>query len=112
MHRQTKNKAGVRTVPLVSPYEKLPTTRKALRRALAPHGITIQSLRHSYSCILKRQGIHVTTAQRLLGHSDPKVTLAIYTQVLDNEIDDTGVMLRSFVENLKAKISILTREKL
>jgi integrase len=41
----------------------------------------------------------VTTAQRLLGHSDPKVTLAIYTAVLDSEIDDTGAMLRTFIGN-------------
>jgi integrase len=99
VHGQTKSKAGVRTVPLVSPFRKFPTTRKALRKALAPHGITIHSLRHTYAYLLKSKGVHVTTAQRLLGHSDPKVTLAIYTQVLDNEIDDTGVMLRSFIGN-------------
>jgi integrase len=84
VHGQTKSKAGVRTVPLVSPFKKFPTTRKALRKALAPHGITIHSLRHTYAYLLKSKGVHVTTAQRLLGHSDPKVTLAIYTQVLDS----------------------------
>jgi integrase len=31
--------------------------------------------------------------QRLLGHSDPRVTMGIYTQVLDNEIDDVGLLL-------------------
>jgi integrase len=103
VHGQTKSRAGVRTVPLVSPFKKFPATRKALRRALAPHGITIHSLRHSYAYLLKSRGIHVTTAQRLLGHSDPKVTLAIYTHVLDNEIDDTGMTLRLFIGNEKAK---------
>ena len=43
--------------------------------------------------LLKQQGVHVTTAQRLLGHSDPRVTMGIYTQVLDNEIDDVGLLL-------------------
>ena len=33
------------------------------------------------------------SAQRLLGHSDPRVTMSIYTQVLDNEIDDVGLLL-------------------
>jgi integrase len=99
VHGQTKSKAGVRTVPLVSPFKPLPATRKALRKVLAPHGITIHSLRHTYAYLLKSKGVHVTTAQRLLGHSDPKVTLAIYTQVLDNEIDETGEMLRSFIGN-------------
>ena len=35
----------------------------------------------------------VATAQRLLGHSDPRVTMNVYTQVLDNEIDDVGLLL-------------------
>jgi integrase len=97
VHGQTKSKAGVRVVPLISPFQPLPATRKALRKVLLPHGVTIHSLRHTYAYLLKSKGVHVTTAQRLLGHSDPKVTLAIYTQVLDNEIDDTGVLLRSFI---------------
>jgi hypothetical protein len=42
---------------------------------------------------LKSKGVHVTTAQKLLGHSDPKITLAVYTRVLDTEIDDVGNVL-------------------
>jgi len=99
VHGKTKSRAGVRTVPLISPFKKFPTTRRPLRRVLYPHGITIHSLRHSYAYLLKTQGVHVTTAQKLLGHSDPKVTLAVYTQVLDSEIDDTGALLRAFIGN-------------
>jgi hypothetical protein len=33
-----------------------------------------------------------------LGHSDPKVTLAVYTQVLDNEIDEAGDILKIMVD--------------
>ena len=99
VHGQTKSKAGVLVVPLISEFKFLPQTRRPLRRVLAPYGVTIHSLRHTYAYLLKTRGVHVTTAQRLLGHSDPKVTLAIYTQVLDNEIDDTGVALRSFIGN-------------
>ena len=97
VHGKTKSRAGVRTVPLVSPFKKFPTTRRPLRRVLKPHGITIHSLRHSYAYLLKLKGVHVTTAQKLLGHSDPKVTLSVYTQVLDTEIDDTGALLRAFI---------------
>ena len=102
VHGQTKSRAGVRVVPLISPFKHLPATRKPLRMVLAPHGITIHSLRHTYAYLLKSKGVHVTTAQRLLGHSDPKVTLAIYTQVLDSEIDDTGELLKSFIGNERA----------
>lgn len=39
----------------------------------------------------------MTTAQRLLGHSDPLMTLKVYTSVLDSEIDDAGIQLGKFL---------------
>ena len=36
----------------------------------------------------------MTTAAKFLGHSDPMVTLKIYTMVRDNEIDDIGARLK------------------
>jgi len=50
-------------------------------------------VRRTYAYLLNQQGVHVTTAQRLLGHSDPRVTMRIYTQVLDNDIDDVDLIL-------------------
>ena len=93
VHGVTKSKAGIRSVPLVSPFIPLPRSPKTLRKVLKPYGVDIHSLRHTYAYLLKQQGVHVTTAQRLLGHSDPRVTMAVYTQVLDNEIDDVGLLL-------------------
>ena len=97
IHGATKSRAGMRVIPLVSEFVPFPRHPRTLRRVLKPHGITIHSLRHTYAYILKRQGIHVTTAQKLLGHSDPKVTLAVYTQVLDMEIDEAGDILKLMV---------------
>ena len=93
IHGQTKSKAGIRSVPLVSPFIRFPKSPKTLRKVLKPYGIDIHSLRHTYAYLLKQQGVHVTTAQRLLGHSDPRVTMNVYTQVLDSEIDDVGLLL-------------------
>jgi integrase len=93
IHGQTKSKAGIRSVPLVSPFKVFPRSPKTLRKVLKPYGVDIHSLRHTYAYLLKQQGVHVTTAQRLLGHSDPRVTMNVYTQVLDNEIDDVGLLL-------------------
>jgi len=93
IHGQTKSKAGIRSLPLVSPFHVFPKSPKTLRKVLKPYGVDIHSLRHTYAYLLKQQGVHVTTAQRLLGHSDPRVTMNIYTQVLDNEIDDVGLFL-------------------
>lgn len=97
IHGATKSRAGMRTIPLVSEFVPLPRHPRTLRAALNPYGITIHSLRHTYAYILKRQGIHVTTAQKLLGHSDPKVTLAVYTQVLDTELDEAGEALKLMI---------------
>lgn len=94
IHGATKSKAGIRSVPLVSPFIVFPKSPKTLRKVLRPYGVDIHSLRHTYAYLLKQQGVHVTTAQRLLGHSDPRVTMGIYTQVLDNEIDDVGILLQ------------------
>jgi integrase len=93
IHGQTKSKAGIRSVPLVSPFKVFPRSPKTLRKVLKPYGVDIHSLRHTYAYLLKQQGVHVTTAQRLLGHSDPRVTMNVYTQVLDNEIDYVGLLL-------------------
>ncbi len=93
IHGQTKSKAGIRSVPLISPFKVFPKSPKTLRRVLKPYGVDIHSLRHTYAYLLKQQGVHVTTAQRLLGHSDPRVTMNVYTQVLDTEIDDVGLLL-------------------
>jgi integrase len=95
IHGSTKSSAGIRVVPLIGDFTPLPKHPRTLRRPLKLFGVTIHSLRHTYAYILKQQGVHVTTAQRLLGHSDPKVTLAIYTRVLDKEIDEVGVMLNN-----------------
>jgi integrase len=94
IHGSTKSQSGVRVVPLIGDFCQIPKSPKTLRKVLDPYGIRIHSLRHTYAYLLKTQGIHVTTAQKLLGHSDPKVTLRVYTQVLDNEIESTGVILK------------------
>jgi len=94
IHGGTKSQSGNRVVPLVGEFASFPKSPKTLRKVLDPHGIHIHSLRHTYAYILKSQGIHVTTAQKLMGHSDPKITMAIYTRVLDNEIESAGAILR------------------
>jgi integrase len=38
--------------------------------------------------------VHVTLAAKFLGHSDPTLTLKIYTAVRDNEINEIGERIR------------------
>jgi integrase len=70
-----------------------------MQKCANKHGVTVHSFRRSYAYLLKTQKIHVTTAQKLLGHSDPIMTLKVYTSVLDNEIDEAGDVLGSFLKN-------------
>ena len=93
IHGALKSRAGIRSVPLVSDFAIFPRTPKALRKELAVHGAHIHSLRHTYAYLLKTSGVHVTTAQRLLGHADPGVTLGIYTRFRDDEIDGAGTAI-------------------
>ena len=55
--------------------------------------LDIHSLRHTFASRLARHGVGLAQAQRLLGHSDPKLTMAIYTHL---ETED----LRGAVESL------------
>lgn len=89
-----KSKSSVRKVPYLGYFKRFPVTHKPLMNAAHLHGITIHSLRRTYAYLLKTEGIHVTTAQRLLGHSDPVLTMKIYTGVLDSEIDEAGLSLK------------------
>jgi integrase len=75
IHGPVKSRAGIRSVPLVSEFKTFPRTPKAMRKELAVHGVHIHSLRHTYAYLLKTSGVHVTTAQKLMGHADLGVPL-------------------------------------
>ena len=55
--------------------------------------VDIHALRHTFASRLARAGVPLQKAQRLLGHSDPKLTASIYTHL---ETED----LREAVESL------------
>ena len=93
IHGPTKTAAGNRVVPYLGYFKQFPKTRKPLAKVLNAQGVNIHSLRKSYAYILKSNNVHVTTAQRLMGHASPMVTLGIYTLVLDDEIRNTGEIL-------------------
>lgn len=92
-HGETKSWSGIREVPLVSEFKPFPKTPKGIRKICHENDIHIHSLRHTYAYLLKQSGVHVTTAQKLLGHSDPKITLGIYTGFRDEEIQEAGKLI-------------------
>ena len=99
MYGLTKTPSGVREVPYFGYFKPFPKTRVGIARALAEFGVTIHSLRKTYAYFLKINDVHVTTAAKFLGHSDPMVTLKIYTMVRDNEINDIGVRLKEVLRS-------------
>ena len=92
-----KSKTSVRKVPYLGWFKPLPISYKPMQKCANTHGVTVHSFRRTYAYLLKTQGIHVTTAQKLLGHSDPIMTLRVYTSVLDSELDVAGEKLFKFV---------------
>ena len=62
------------------------------------------SLRKTYAYFLKTNDVHVTTAAKFLGHSDPMVTLKTYTTVLDNEVEHIGTKLRVHLSQFECQL--------
>lgn len=98
VHGDVKSESSNRKVPYLGYFERFPASYKTMRLAANKHGVTVHSFRRTYAYLLKTQNVHVTTAQKLLGHADPMLTLKVYTSVLDSEIDEVGSLLEKFLE--------------
>ena len=101
IHGATKTPSGVRKVPLISEFKEFPVCQKYIAKVLRPHTVTVHSLRKTYAYNLKESGVHVTTAAKLMGHSNPMITLKIYTQVRDSEIMESGSKITDFINQMK-----------
>jgi integrase len=69
----------------------------ALRRA-GLRKVSLHSLRHSFASILLMNGTVITEVQKLMGHSDPNVTLKVYSHFLpDRESNSVQTLAKSLV---------------
>jgi integrase len=79
----------------------------ASRRKLWPKAqvrpIRWHDLRHTTASLLKAAGVHLVDAQRILRHSDPRITQEVYTHV-DLE------QLRSAVNRMPVRIDNFPRK--
>ncbi len=73
----------------------LPFLRKLGLPAVTPH-----SARHSYISTLQAGGIEVALVAKLAGHSNPAVTLGIYTQALRGSDAATDALERAYVQQV------------
>jgi integrase len=99
-HGSTKTESGLRVVPYFGYFKLFPKSRQAIAGALAKHGVTIHSLRKTYAYFLKTNQVHVTTAAKFMGHSNPLITLKIYTLVKDSEVNEVGNTIRNRMSTL------------
>lgn len=66
------------------PYKRL----RSLCKKLNLNIITFHGLRHSYATRLFEQGIQIKTVQKLMRHSDIKMTMNIYIHVMPDIVED------------------------
>lgn len=62
----------------------------ALRRAELP-AITVHDLRHTCASLAVSTGVNVLALQRMLGHGSAKVTLDVYADLFDADLDAVAV---------------------
>jgi len=61
-----------------------------LEEAGLPTDVRFHDLRHTAGTLALRQGLPLHTVSRMLGHSDPAMTLRRYAHVLDDMREDAG----------------------
>lgn len=124
---ETKTTSGVRDVPM------WPILHKALKRVpqtsqmVASHkdrlvtkaawrtiwknlteatGVDCQAqdLRHTFCSLLYEAGVDVKTAQKMMGHASPEITMQVYTHLAE-ELEQASVdKMGKFLEDLNEKI--------
>lgn len=111
-----KTDAGSRTVPLLSALAaalpdknhgyifsndggKSPMMDNRVTKAYAAYqaatGVTVSphEIRHGYATALHEAGVDYKTAQQLLGHAQLSTTMDIYTDVLDDTLDEAATKM-------------------
>ena len=89
------------TTRLGTPMDASKLTQRRLQPLLKRLGIRragLHAFRHTCASPLVEQGISMRIAQQQLGHSDPRITLAIYRNVLGDSHRQAGERLFSVLD--------------
>lgn len=57
--------------------------------------VTPHDLRHTCASLAVSAGVNVLALARMLGHKDPSVTLRVYADLFDDDLDAVAVTLHS-----------------
>lgn len=79
-------------------YMRRPDQRKgwfayAKKRAHLPQGLTIHDLRHTTASLAVSAGANVKAVQRMLGHASAAMTLDVYADLFDDDLDAVSIAL-------------------
>ncbi len=66
--------------------------------------IDFHSLRYTFAKLLERAGVSLVTAQKLMRHSDPKLTANIYTQIMKDERNEAVASIPEIVPIALTKV--------
>ena len=79
------------------------------KAGIDPTGVTPHALRRTFVSELIRRGVNIKTVQRLAGHKDPKITLAIYAQMTSADLR-TGVEALDFGTARRAEMATVGQQ--
>ena len=65
----------------------------AKRRAGVPAGLTYHDLRHTAASLMVRSGANVKAIQNQLGHASAAMTLDVYADLFDDDLDEVGAAM-------------------
>ena len=57
--------------------------------------MTVHDLRHTAASLAVQAGANVKTIQRMLGHTSAAMTLDVYSDLFDDDLDDVATALDS-----------------
>lgn len=64
--------------------------------------VTVHQLRHTAASLAVSAGANVKAIQRMLGHKSAAVTLNIYADLFDDDLDDVAAKMSALIENSTA----------
>lgn len=70
-------------------------------------GVTPHGLRKTFCSLLARGGVHPKVAQKLMGHSDIRMTMDIYTEIGDDQLRDAVNGLPTVRDLQKPKLRVV-----
>lgn len=65
--------------------------------------LTAHYFRHNYASVLYNAGVDILAAQRFMGHSDPSITMGIYSHLAKDKEDTAGEIVRNAIAGKVAK---------